>query len=111
MDSLREYRPLIERLLADYMEFFGEDDQVETVGIIDQSATNYLLLELGWQHPQRIYNVIFHVRLHNGRIHVEQDWTREGIAHQLLEAGVPQDLLVLGYQDPDIQSLTTAVAV
>ncbi len=103
MDQLKQFRPIIERLLAEHLEFAAGDDQIECIPIIDREGSNYLLLELGWQAPRRIYNVVFHVRLHEGKIWVEQDWTREGIAVRLMEAGVPEELIAYGYQEPDIR--------
>lgn len=103
MDRLNQYRPLIERLLGEQLEFVADDKQVDTVSIVDKTRENYLLVEIGWQHPRRIYNVVFHVRLKEGKIWVEQDWTREGIAHELISAGVPAELIVYGYQSPEIR--------
>ena len=102
MDSLTSYRSAIEHILGEYLEFMA-DDQVEVISLIDKKEENYLLLEMGWQYPRRIYNIIFHVRLKEGKIRVEQDWTRQGIAHQLIAAGVPANAIELSYQSPEIR--------
>ncbi len=103
MDKLTSYRPIIERILNEYLEFMADDEQVEVVSLIDKKEENYLLLEMGWQYPRRIYNVIFHIRLKQGKIWVEQDWTREGIAHQLVATGVPVDVIEFSYQPPEMR--------
>ncbi len=61
------------------------------------------LIEIGWQHPRRVYNVVFHIRLKDDKIWVEQDWTRKGIGHQLTEAGIPAEFIELGYQPPEMR--------
>jgi hypothetical protein len=105
MDQLSPYRPIIERIMGEYLEFITGDEQIDIIPLIDQAQENYLLLEIGWQYPHRIYNVVFHLRLKNGQIQVEQDWTREGIATQLVQAGIPPHLLNLQYQPADTRPL------
>ena len=45
-----------------------------------------------------------HARLHNGKIWIEADLTYEGLANQLVEAGVPKGDIVLGFNSPDMRS-------
>jgi hypothetical protein len=52
-------------------------------------------------------NVVFHVRLKDDKIWIEQDWTREGIGQQLVEAGVPAKFIELGYQPPEMRLYVT----
>lgn len=103
MDQLNFYRAIIERILGDYLEFMDNDEQVEVISIVDKEKANYILLEIGWQYPRRIYNTIFHVRLKQDKILIEQDWTREGIAPQLVSAGVPADMIELRYQPVEMR--------
>ena len=103
MDQLTSYRSIIERILGEYLEFMDNDDQVEIVSIVDKEGENFLLLEIGWQYPRRIYNVVFHVRLKQGKIFIEQDWTREGITSQLISTGVPADKIEWRYQPPEMR--------
>ena len=47
-----------------------------------------------------------YLRIVQGKIWIEEDWTKQGIADQLLEAGVPPEDIVLGFQHPSKRSLT-----
>ncbi len=38
-----------------------------------------------------------HIRIKNHKIWIEEDWTEEGIATDLLNAGVPQSDIVLAF--------------
>ena len=105
MDQLTPYRHIIERLLGEYLEFMADDEQIDVFSVIDKKEENYLLIETGWQHPRRIYNIIFHLRLKQGKIRVEQDWTREGIARRLVAAGIPVDAIELTYQPPEMREM------
>ncbi|GAB4417526.1 MAG: hypothetical protein Fur0044_13210 [Anaerolineae bacterium] len=103
MDRLRDYRSIIQRILAEHLENAPQEEDVETVSINDEAGEHYLLLEIGWQPPRRIYNVVFHLRLKEGKIWVEQDWTEYGIARELMEAGIPAEAIELGFQPPEMR--------
>jgi XisI protein len=103
LDNLEQYRQIIRRIVCDHVEFATPDDQVETLSICDDANGHYMLVETGWQYPRRIYNVVFHVRLKDGKVLIEQDWTEGGIARELLSAGVPADAIELRFQPPELR--------
>ena len=41
---------------------------------------------------------------------VEEDWTEDGIATDLVRAGVPKEDIMLGFYDPKMRQYTFAVA-
>ena len=49
-------------------------------------------------------------RLKDGKIYVEEDWTKEGIANELMRAGVPASDIVLSFNPPDLRNETPAFA-
>ncbi len=103
MDRIEQYRQIIQRILAEYLKYIPKEENIETVGIQDVQSDNYLLLDMGWQPPRRIYAVILHLRINDGKIWIEQDGTEDGVAHELLKAGVLPDEIVLGFQLPDMR--------
>ncbi|MEA5560934.1 element excision factor XisI family protein, partial [Planktothrix agardhii] len=42
----------------------------------------------------------------NDKIYIEEDWTEEGIANELLTEGVPKEDIVLAFHDPETRKLT-----
>ena len=46
-------------------------------------------MRIGWRAETRVHRPLFYLRLKDGKIHVEEDWTKEGIANELMRAGVP----------------------
>ena len=54
----------------------------------------------------REFSVTVYLRIVQGKIWIEEDWTKQGIADQLLEAGVLPEDIVLGFQHPDKRCLT-----
>ncbi len=47
-----------------------------------------------------------YVRLHNGKFWIEEDGLEQGVATDLLEAGVPKEDIVLAFHHPEIRPLT-----
>lgn len=103
MDRMNHQRQIIERILAEYLEYIPKEENLETLAIQDHDGGHYLLLEMGWTRPRRIYSVIFHIRIKDDKIWIEQDWTEEGVARDLLRAGVPPQDIILGFQPPDMR--------
>jgi hypothetical protein len=74
---------------------------VETLVIEDASHECFLLKRLGWHNHNRVTTTVVFVRLKDGKIWVEEDGTEEGIATELLAAGVPKSDIVLAFHAPE----------
>jgi len=108
MDKTSHYRQLIKGLLSKYAEWVSRQPEpgVETHLIFDDDRDEYIWMQTGWSRQNRVYGTTLHVRLHNGKIWIEQDWTEDGIATELVKAGVPKDDIVLAFYEPEIRSMT-----
>ena len=51
-------------------------------------------------------SISVYVRIKNEKIYIEEDWTEEGIATELLREGVPKEDIVLAFHDPETRKLT-----
>ncbi|MEZ4712270.1 MAG: XisI protein [Caldilineaceae bacterium] len=87
------------------MDRYAQSD-IETELSFDDEHGNYLLLSVGWTKTGRMLTPTIYIRLHNGKIWVENDWTEAGIVDQLLERGVLQEDLVLAFQPPELRVYT-----
>ena len=108
MDKLTRYRELVKQHLNDWASYINRSRRsgVETQCVIDEAHDQYLLVSIGWSNRRRIRNVLLHVRLPDGKIWVEEDWTEEGIATALVQAGVPREDIVLAFHPPELRHLT-----
>lgn len=108
MDKITQYRELIERVLSEYADLVAKQPQagVETMLVFDEARDQYLWLKSGWKKRHRVYGTTLHVRLQHDKIWIEQDWTEDGIATDLLRAGVPNEDIVLGFCEPELRSET-----
>ena len=108
MEQLTRYRDLIKRILNEYVELSNRQRKPDTEAfcVFDEGRDEYLWMTMGWSEDKRIHSVNVHVRLRNCKFWIEEDWTEEGIATDLLNAGVPNDDIVLGFQPPEMRQYT-----
>ena len=81
-------------------------DNVEMLLAFDEARDQYLWFQVGWTLEERIKGNSVHIRIKNEKIYIEEDWTEEGIANELLKEGVPKDDIVLAFHDPNTRKLT-----
>ncbi|MGH9752667.1 MAG: XisI protein [Blastocatellia bacterium] len=112
MDKLMKYRDLIKQILTRYVEFDNRhpNPEIEHLLITDDEHGHYIWLNLGWSKGERLNSPTIHVRLKDGKIWIEEDWTDIGIANQLLEAGVPREDIVLALHAPEMRQYTEFAA-
>ncbi len=108
MDKLTEYPAIIQRLLTEYVELSrrNPNPDLETFLIVDEARANYIWMTLGWQGSERVIGMTVYVRIHQGQFWIEDDWTENGIANDLIQAGVPKEDIVLGFQSPKMRQYT-----
>ncbi len=107
MDSLNfNARHVIEKVLKDYAEFLGNDEQVQLELVFDQERGRYLLVETGWQNGYRIYGTLLHIDVIDHKLWIQHDGTEEGVALDLVAAGIPKEQIVLGFKPPSERKYT-----
>ncbi|NEN91454.1 MAG: XisI protein [Okeania sp. SIO3H1] len=99
MDTLKaKYLSVVEQVLCDYAEFLGNDDEVQIELVFDRNRDRYLLVETGWQDGYRIYGTLLHLNIIDNKIWIQHDGTEDGVANELVAAGIPKDSIVLGFR-------------
>jgi hypothetical protein len=113
MDKLAEYPKLIKRILTEYVELCNRrcDQDIETFLIVDESKNHYIWMNLGWQNGERITGMTVYVRIRDRKFWIEEDWTEEGIATDLVRMGVPQEDIVLAFHEPKMRQYTDFATV
>lgn len=106
MDTLDNYRQIIQKILTEYSQLPYAYGQLERQLIIDQNANHYLLLTLGWENKQRVHGCLVHIDIINDKIWIQRDGTEDGIANELTNAGIPKDQIVLAFQPADLRKYT-----
>jgi hypothetical protein len=108
MDKLATYRQLIKQLLTEHADLINQTTSggAEAHLIFDEERDHYMLFSTGWWNKSRIHTPTLYLRLHQGKIWIEEDWTEDGIAVNLLSAGVAKDDIVLAFHPPEIRPYT-----
>jgi XisI protein len=108
MDTLNKaaLKPIIIKVLQDYLEFLGNDPESEIELVIDETQDHYLLIETGWYQNKRIYGTFIHIDIINEKIWIQQDGTEEGIANALVNLGISPQQIVLAYKTLERRRIT-----
>jgi len=108
MDKLTDYSTIIKRILTEYVQLCNrrQNQDIETFLIVDELNGHYIWMNLGWQKGDRITGITVYVRLLDGKFWIEEDWTEDGIATDLVNAGVDKADIVLAFHEPKMRQYT-----
>lgn len=107
MDKLTHYRTAIQSILMEYHQMnLQSGSAIESSVVMDEVNDHYLLVLMGWQKDERIKSVMIHLRLKDGKIWIEEDWTEAGVATDLLQRGITPDEIVLAFHPPHLRCHT-----
>ena len=105
MDRIETYRQHIQEILTEHSKLVW-DKRICAETIFDRESDRYLLIYVGWREEKRLYGVVLHVDIIDGKIWVQQDGTEVGIANKLVERGVSKQNIVLGLDPPMMRQYT-----
>ena len=100
MDKLTQYREYVQSLMTRYATSDQMKDDIEVQLVMDTVRDHYQWMNVGWEGLKRIYNCYIHIDIKDGKIWLQQNWTEEDPAAELLEMGVPREDIVLGLHPP-----------
>ncbi|MGD1700612.1 XisI protein [Dapis sp. BLCC M229] len=100
------YPEIVTQILKEHYQYHTQDSQYETQLILDSERNHYLLISLRWQNEKRDYGCSIHVDIKDGKIWIQQDFTEQGIAQQLLDLGVPKSDIVLAFRSPFVRQFS-----
>ena len=97
MDKLTRYGEIIKKILTEYYQIVEKspDFHPENCLIFDDNNHHYFWRSIDWVNQKRVNNTHVYVRIKNEKIYIEEDWTEEGIANELL-----------AFHDPETRKLT-----
>ena len=108
MDKSLSYKNLIKEILSRQLGIANRQTtpEIEEILVADDENGVYIWQALGWEKKKRHNYQRVLVRVCNGKIYIEEDWTEEGIGNQLSEKGVPKEDIVLAFHQPEMRKLT-----
>jgi hypothetical protein len=107
MDRVKEYREIIKRLLRERQNLSRPSlpEGLEVTSLFDDATNQYALMSLGWVQQERVSGTTLLLRIKDGKIWVEEDWTDAPIVTDLIDAGVPKEEIVLAFHPPEARGL------
>jgi hypothetical protein len=106
MDTLENYRQIIETTLDEYTRIPYAHGDFHTEAVFDRVKDRYFLVNVGWDNGRRVHGSLVHIDIINGKIWIQRDGTEEGVAKELVKAGIPKDRIVLAFHPPEIRPHT-----
>jgi hypothetical protein len=107
MEKLKKYQEILQSIILRYAEYNPSYSKTEWLPICDDERGEYLLVDVGWEdNEERTYLTVFHFRIKNDKIYVEQDNTDASPVQQMLDAGIPKEDIVLAFYAPSHRKLT-----
>jgi hypothetical protein len=109
MDKLTRYREAVKSTLLDWYAYVSRatpKNGTDAECAFDDERGNYMLIFVGWHDGKRKQSIYIFVRIKDGKVWIEEDWTDRGIADELLRAGIPKEDIVLAFHSPEMRHLT-----
>jgi ribosome-interacting GTPase 1 len=113
MDKLTQYQNLIKQILTEYQIISSQVTvvDVDEVLMFDDERSQYLWFNIGWKQGKRVKAISVYIRIKNDKIYIEEDFTEEGIATELMGLNVSASDIVLAFQPPEMRKYTEFATV
>jgi hypothetical protein len=95
-----KYRDYVQQLMTRYVAADKAEEGVDIELVMDTARDHYQWMNVGWVELKRVYNCFIHIDIKDGKIWLQQNWTEEDPAADLVEMGVPREDIVLGLHPP-----------
>ncbi|WP_293152019.1 XisI protein [Okeania sp. SIO2C9] len=103
---MNNYHQIITKILGEYANLPYAHGNLERKFIVGEDHKNYLLLKVGYLKGKRVHASVVHLEIINEKIWIHEDGLEDGIASDLLMAGIPKNKIVLGFHPPEVRHLT-----
>lgn len=100
MDAIERYQDALMTVLREWEQRPGASSTLRFEAVFDRERDRYLLVVVGWDGRHHVHATLAHVDVIAGKLWIQHDQTEEGIAPDLVAAGVPRDRIVLAFKSP-----------
>ena len=96
--TLDFYKQCVKALLRKYEKFQDEESKIEL--IFDDDRMRYLALWVGWNGYRWVHQCAVHIDIMDDRIAIECNDTEDEIVPELVEMGIPHEIIDLNFIHP-----------
>ena len=86
MDKIKKYRRILKSVTEEHANIASPMNWVKSTAACDFGQNNYFLID--YDTREKKHYIVFHLRLVDGKIFVEQDGVEYGIVDDLVMSGV-----------------------
>lgn len=107
-----KYQTIVQNLLTERVDWINgsSHNDIKAITVFDEKQNHYFVHTIGWRDIERIWTTSLYIRLADGKIWIEIDWTEEGFANELIAAGIPHEDIVLAFHHPSVRQYTEFAA-
>ncbi len=106
METLEQDRQIIQKIISEYAAIPYSHGEIGRHCVFDPIRDRYLLMIVGWEDFSQVHGCIIHIEIIEDKIWIHRDGTEDGIASELLRAGIPKERIVLGFKSPRVRKHT-----
>ena len=109
--DVSNFQKIVIQILEKYAQVYKSSESIETQLIIDKVNNHFLLLKIGWEDLEQIYNTLMHFDIKENKIWNQKNSTEELLDMDLFRLGVSKSDIVLGLQPPAYRKFTEFAVV
>jgi hypothetical protein len=87
----------MKQILIEHVQTETNTDTVKAELIFDSEHDHYQLAYVGWQGDKRVFGPVIHFDIQDDKIWIQYNGTEDHLAERLVEMGVPDSDIVLGF--------------
>lgn len=101
MDKLDHYRIVVEDVFREYAAIPYAHGNLKCEAVFDEARDRYLLVTVGWDRGRYVHFTLVHIDFADGKLWIHWDRTEDGVATELVAAGIPKEDIVLGFMSEE----------
>lgn len=106
MVQLTRFYQIIYPILKEYADLPYHYGDLKHKLIISNDKKDYLLMTIGWENYVKVHGCLVHLEIINDKIWIHRDGLEDGIADDLVKAGISQNEIVLAFHPPEVRQFT-----
>ena len=106
MVEVRNFPVIVRTIIDHYAQFKSAVGEIDTEVIIDEAKGHFELMRSGWIKGRRVHGCLIHIDIRGDKIWIQHDGTEDGVANELVAAGIPKDKIVLAFKSPEMRKFT-----
>ncbi|WP_448596352.1 element excision factor XisI family protein [Thermoleptolyngbya sp.] len=104
LSGVERYRQIVMQFLLSQSSE-DEGSGIESQPIFDTQRDRYLILSQGWHGQERVYWVLMHLDIRDGKVWIQRNQTETDIEAELIALGISQSDIVQGLIPPEYRAL------